>query len=404
MGATMAPTIANLFMTEFEQEWIHHSPFVSKIVFYKRYIDDIFILWSGTEQELHLFEKWINTCDENIQFVLNYNFVEISFLDVSLKKMEDGAIVTTVFKKSTDRNTMLHFDSAHPMPLKNSLPFSQFLRYKRNCSNTTVYRQQSEKLKLDLKNRGYPNKCIKTGFKRALYYDRDALLTPQPKSQDENMITCVTQYSPWSRKIIQAMRHHWFLIKMIPGMQDIEFRAAYSRSQNLKEILSPSTLKDVEHSQTIDGTTPLGHFRCGHCKICDQTLELKEYICTQTQYRYRMYNFTTCQTDHVIYIIRCPCNKIYVGQTTRSFKLRIGEHKSCLKNKKLSAPIVLHCIQKNHDVKELRWFVLEHVKRDIRGGDRERSLYKKEQEWIFKLKSEEPDGLNSKIEWNSLIH
>lgn len=61
MGTRIAPSYANLFMGKFEQRFITSGiPFVSNINMYRRYIDDLFFLWQGTEEEARLFTEHIN--------------------------------------------------------------------------------------------------------------------------------------------------------------------------------------------------------------------------------------------------------------------------------------------------------------------------------------------------------
>lgn len=35
----------------------------------------------------------------------------------------------------------------------------------------------------------------------------------------------------------------------------------------------------------------------------------------------------TCNSTNVIYMLKCPCGKCYVSQTTRAIKFRLNEHK-----------------------------------------------------------------------------
>ena len=59
MGTKCAPTYASLFMGLFEQT--HLLPKIKDfILLYVRYIDDIFFLWKGTEEELFKFLESVN--------------------------------------------------------------------------------------------------------------------------------------------------------------------------------------------------------------------------------------------------------------------------------------------------------------------------------------------------------
>lgn len=130
MGATCAPSIANLFMARYEERWFQVNPYQSHIKLWKRFIDDVFVLWEGTSQQFELFFNWLNTCDTNIQFTYESSRYEITYLDVRVVKGA-GEWITTLYRKEIDRNTLLHFHSAHPPRLKTGLPFSQYLILKK---------------------------------------------------------------------------------------------------------------------------------------------------------------------------------------------------------------------------------------------------------------------------------
>ena len=51
MGTVCAPSYANLFMAQFEEKHIH-SYIKDMSLLYLRYIDDIFVIWKGTKEQL----------------------------------------------------------------------------------------------------------------------------------------------------------------------------------------------------------------------------------------------------------------------------------------------------------------------------------------------------------------
>ena len=63
MGTKCAPTYANIFMGWFEETFIYPL-LTNKSLMYYRFIDDIFLLWKGTENEL---KDFITTINEFIQ-------------------------------------------------------------------------------------------------------------------------------------------------------------------------------------------------------------------------------------------------------------------------------------------------------------------------------------------------
>ena len=77
MGTRMAPSYANLFMGNFEQLAIENArlnPFV-----WWRYIDDIFMIWTGGDN-LKTFMNYINSTHPTIKFTHEYSNSSSHFL------------------------------------------------------------------------------------------------------------------------------------------------------------------------------------------------------------------------------------------------------------------------------------------------------------------------------------
>ena len=107
MGTKCAPSYANLFMDNFESKNIY--PITNlKTKTYLRFIDDIFMLWTGTLDELKNFEGTINQIHPSIKLTFEYSFKEINFLDTTIVISPNGRLTTKVFKKPTDRSSYLH--------------------------------------------------------------------------------------------------------------------------------------------------------------------------------------------------------------------------------------------------------------------------------------------------------
>ena len=65
MGSPLAPVLANLFMGHHENIWLETYR-ASKILFYRRYVDNTFCVFE-TEQDALLFFDFINTRHPNIR-------------------------------------------------------------------------------------------------------------------------------------------------------------------------------------------------------------------------------------------------------------------------------------------------------------------------------------------------
>lgn len=73
MGANVALTFANIFMAALEEETIYTSHYFRKVLRWWRYIDDIFLLWAGTTEELEDFHGYLNTVNHTVKFTLTYS-------------------------------------------------------------------------------------------------------------------------------------------------------------------------------------------------------------------------------------------------------------------------------------------------------------------------------------------
>ncbi len=176
MGTPIPPNYANLFMGKFEQDHVYNNnPFQSNIKVWMRYIDDCFMIWSGSEQELDSFVSFINSKIPSIKFTMEKSCDSIHFWDVKVRKINES-LHTTVFRKPTDKNTILSIDSYHPAPLKRSLPISQLHRLKRNCSNEHEFEEQAKLLFQLFHSKGYPQSWLNNALDKLNKLNRHDLL------------------------------------------------------------------------------------------------------------------------------------------------------------------------------------------------------------------------------------
>ena len=78
MGTICAPAYANIFMPQFEKQHIY--PYIkSKSILYLRYIDDVFMIWIGTKQELLTFLENLNSKYRTIKLEHKFHTQEYHF-------------------------------------------------------------------------------------------------------------------------------------------------------------------------------------------------------------------------------------------------------------------------------------------------------------------------------------
>jgi hypothetical protein len=106
MGTKAAPTIANIFMAEVDVKIKEYGQVGDRdhIHFYKRFIDDIFIIWTGTKENFEDFMKRLNLLHKTIKFTCEYDFDRKStfFLDTTIT-IKNGKLKTDLYRKDTDK-------------------------------------------------------------------------------------------------------------------------------------------------------------------------------------------------------------------------------------------------------------------------------------------------------------
>ena len=122
---------------------------IIKLWLWKRFIDDIFIIWTDSEKNLNKFLKDLNEFYPNLKFTYEKPQEKINFLDLVIK-ISDGKIITDLYCKSTDSHQYLRYDWYHGGHIKKSKVFSQALQLKRLYSQKTDLDFQQKKLQTGL--------------------------------------------------------------------------------------------------------------------------------------------------------------------------------------------------------------------------------------------------------------
>ena len=152
MGSRPAPSYANLFMArKIDKKIVELATRLEgdncPINFLKRFLDDVFLIYTGTIDSLHRFLDELNNIHLTIKFTMSHTTPpnvlnptcgckqaeSLPFLDTSCQII-DGKIVTDLYRKETDRNQYLLTSSCHSAHVTENIPFSLALRIVRICS------------------------------------------------------------------------------------------------------------------------------------------------------------------------------------------------------------------------------------------------------------------------------
>lgn len=371
MGKKFAPAYANIFMANWEQEVFLKCK--KKPECYLRYLDDIWGIWIGSEEEFVEFVGVLNSHDPSIQLKTELNKDSIDFLDTTVFKgsnfLKNSKLDIKVYFKSTDTHALLHRKSFHPRHTFKGIVKSQLLRYKRICTREEDFWEAVKILFKALRERGYSRPFL-----------RHCLKTFQEKEKQNrgNLIPLITTFSSVGKilnvKFKNNFENNLGQNGILPASGIV---SAYRRNKNLRDILVQAKLPSLiqDKPQILD----------------TQFLRLKFIRNNREKTIIKIEQAFTPRSRNCIYVIICAkCDVKYVGETKNTLSTRMVQHRYNIRNRKeMETPLVKHFLI--HGLDALR---IGGLQRDINWTDGERK--KKERYWIYRLGTKVPFGLNVK--------
>ena len=387
IGTKMAPSYAVIFMHILESTVAQHSsaPYV-----WWRFIDDIFCIWTHGEESLLEFIEFVNQLHPAIKFTHEYSPAEINFLDINVKLDAQGIFHTDLYIKPTDTRQFLLASSCHPGHVKRSIPYSQAIRILRICSDHEIAVHRLCELSQVLCQRGHSHKKVKSQIKRAIENFMSGNPTRQTTSDER--VPCVLDYHPGLPDINGIFGRFLPVLHCSKTMQDCVPQKpllSFRRPRNLRNILVRAILPKSE-SSTEGSCGPCNKPRCQICNILPAQNSIKS-TSTSNTFPILCQN-ADCSSSNCIYVITCTlCQSQYVGQA-KTFRLRVNNHKTAVRHAKTDintecSKLYEHFTTDDHSLQNLSFTIVQVCRKTT-------DLLKAEQEWIWKMKTVYPSGLN----------
>lgn len=214
MGANFAPSYANLTMGLWEANYIwFNNPYISHIIFYGGYIDDIIVIWDGQES---LFLEFLQHCNNNtysLSFTSEHHPQLQSFLDLTLYHHE-GKILSKNYTKPTAGNSFLHHKSCHHPRWINNIPKSQLHR---NCTRETDYIEQGSHLKQKFIEKAFPPLLVVEAFN--FYLSDHSVQSKDPNQPLGQPVRFVTQFHTKHKEMVHILSKHWSILLEDPQLK-----------------------------------------------------------------------------------------------------------------------------------------------------------------------------------------
>ncbi|KAL8595607.1 hypothetical protein ACOMHN_025643 [Nucella lapillus] len=403
MSTPMAPAIANLFMGWLERRLLTTSPWSVEQELWRRFIDDILLLWTQGEERLQLFHQWLNQQHDTIKFTANYGRTSVHYLDVSIS-MIDGTLATDLYTKPTDCNMLLPFHSCHPRHCLRAIPFGQCIRLRRICSDEDKFHEMSADLTTKPQRRGYPDKLVQAAADRVSAMDRQQVLRYVPKPQTSQRVPFIITHNPthtplasWLKHLMPTLHQSRRMRKAMPLPPIVGKR----NCRNLRAFLMPSAPHQPGPQQ--DPEPGCGKCEAKRCIVCKCHLrETGTFQSVRTGHKYTIRDRVGCKIPNLIYLVDCArCHSVqYVGETGQTLQ-RFHGHRSDIgtdpaKRKtagratthlhndmaKKETLVARHFQSQDHTILDLQVTVIELIKADVVAKRKLRERY-----WRHKLKT-----------------
>lgn len=126
---------------------------------YRRYIDDLVILWDGTADTFLQFLQELDTNRYGLSFTGKWDTEHIDYLNLEIYK-NGTSLHTRTFFKVTDRNGYIPTSSCHHPRWKANIPKGQLLRLRRNCNSAEDFKIQADVIIDRFKEKGYTAEAL----------------------------------------------------------------------------------------------------------------------------------------------------------------------------------------------------------------------------------------------------
>jgi hypothetical protein len=310
MGNPLGPTMANVFLCYHEKIWLDECPIDFKPVYYRRYVDDTFLLFKDNSH-IPKFLEYLNNKHMNIKFTSEVEAnSKLNFLDVTVIKDNDS-FLSTVYRKDTFTGLGMKYNSFTPKSYKINLIKCLVYRAFKLCSTSAFFENELQFLKKYFVSNNYPMKTVQNVIRNSL----EQIYNPgiDVCSVGLKQIFVMFPYLGHSSNVLKR-KVSTYLRKFYPQIQ-------------LKIIFS--------NKNTIGSM-----FNCKD--------KLPPYLVSNVIYKY------TCGT----------CSATYIGETSKQFKVRVCQHRgiSYRSGNVLSdsdnSKIFVHSVSNDHVIKKENFKIL----------------------------------------------
>lgn len=245
MGTPAFVIIAVIFMYNLEKKLVSSFMRAGSLLYYKRFIDDIFTIFSSRSEEEKFYVEF-NNLHPDIRALGPPAGDSAVWLDLFISKgsrfSSSGVLDLSVYQKNLNLFLYLPYSSYHPRHAKLSFITAEIKRYVKYCSSFDDYITIRDKFVRCLRLRGFPFNVIQRAASSVCYADRSTLLDHKRSSTVTLRPTLVLQHNPsfWSLGIRDVLSRSWATLRFAEHAAKFRSppRVAFSNPDSLGNIVS----------------------------------------------------------------------------------------------------------------------------------------------------------------------
>lgn len=307
MGNPLAPSLANIFLCNFEENMFDNCPPDIKPLYYRRYLDDTFAIFHNEAQADH-FLTFLNNQHPNITFTIEKEFNnKLPFLDVLVDKNDNQTFSTSIYRKPSYTGLGLSFFSFLPLMYKISAIKTLIHRAYHLSSSYLNFSLEIENLKSYFTSNGYPEKLFDRCVSKFLNKIHNPSVPVHTVNRDTRFLSLPFLGPP-------SIKFSKFLMKLLnENYPQIQFKIAFNNSFKINSFFK---FKD----------------------------KLPDSLCSCVIYKY------TCGA----------CQATYIGSTAKQSKIRFSQHLGISHRTGQHLNSVTHSAPRDHCDSNDHPFLIEH--------------------------------------------
>ena len=273
MGSPMSAPMANIFLCYHEVKWLEDCPIDFKPLFYRRYVDDTFLVFRE-RGHIDQFCNYLNQQHPNIRFTNEFeNNGKLSFLDTNVSRVQRGNDTTfgfSVFRKLTFTGLGMNFHSYTFQNFKINNIKTLIFRAYRICSSWHDFDTEVKFLLNYFKVNGYPESIIQKVINRFLC----SVIQPKQKPTTVKKLAMYVKFPFLNNRCCEVIKKElsWILTLKFPH---IDFKFLFVNNTSIQSLLS--------HKERLPMDLMSGLIYCYLCDVCDATYVGQTKRCLRTR-------------------------------------------------------------------------------------------------------------------------